>query len=138
MTYCLGILELISLPINRFRNKIAPNILNNTLKIPYFCSFASFLVVLLTPCFFNKPESPRDLTIFIIPSISSFEIINAAISNLRVSLCIHACAVAVIAVSPNGIKSRLANGISTFFSNEKPGFLMVLEIYLKIFLTDLF
>ena len=72
------------------------------------------------------------------PSISPFEIINAGISNQRVSLCIHARSVDVIALNPNGIKSRLANGLSEFFSNEKPGFLMVLEFYLKIFVTDLF
>ena len=45
------------------------------LKDPTFHSFASFLIVLLTP-FTNKPRSSRDLIIFIISSISSFEIIN--------------------------------------------------------------
>ena len=44
------------------------------LRNPPFCSFASFLIVSLTP-FINKPDSLRDLTIFMISSISLFEII---------------------------------------------------------------
>ena len=39
---------IVRLPINSFPNKLAP-------KVP-FCSFASFLVVSLTP-FTNKPEA---------------------------------------------------------------------------------
>ena len=38
-------------------------------------SLASFSFVLLIP-FINEPESPRDLIIFVISSISSFQIIN--------------------------------------------------------------
>ena len=38
-------------------------------------SLASFSFVLLIP-FINEPESPRDLIIFVISSISSLQIIN--------------------------------------------------------------
>ena len=52
-------------PVNRFPK----------LRNPPFCSFDSFLIVLLTP-FSNKQDYSSDLTIFIISFISSFEIIN--------------------------------------------------------------
>ena len=41
--------------VNRSPSKLAPNVPNNILKIPPFCSFVSFLIVFVTP--FNKtPE----------------------------------------------------------------------------------
>ena len=51
---------------------------NNISRNPAFCSFASFLIVLLTP-FISKPDYSRDLIIFMISFISSFEIINIAV-----------------------------------------------------------
>ena len=69
-----------SLPVNRFPNKLAPKVSNNIhniLRNLPFCSFSSFLIVLLAP-FIYKPDSLRDLTIFIISFISSFEVINVA------------------------------------------------------------
>ena len=54
----------ISFPANRFPNKLAPKVPYNMLKNPHFCSFVSFLIVLVTP--FNKIlESSRAWTIFI-------------------------------------------------------------------------
>ena len=47
------------LPANRFPNKPAPNVTSNILKTTLFCSFASFLIVSLTP-FINKPDSSGD------------------------------------------------------------------------------
>ena len=42
-------------PVNRFPNKLAPNIPSNILKNPPLCSLVSFSIVLVTP--FNKiPE----------------------------------------------------------------------------------
>ena len=48
------------------------------LRNPPFCSFASILIVSLTR-FINKPDSARDLTTFMISSISLFEIIGAIV-----------------------------------------------------------
>ena len=49
-------------PVKRFPNKLAPNMPNNILRNPPFCSFTSFLTVLVTLSN-NKPESSRDFTI---------------------------------------------------------------------------
>ena len=42
-------------PVNKFLNKLAPNVPSNILKNPPLCSLVSFSIVLVTP--FNKiPE----------------------------------------------------------------------------------
>ena len=61
--------------VDRFPNKVAPNVPYNILRNPLFCSFASFLIFSVTS-FINQPDSSRNSIIFIIPFISSFEIIN--------------------------------------------------------------
>ena len=66
------------LPANIFPNRLAPNVPNNILRNPPFCSLASFLIVSLTPSN-NNPESSRDLTIFKMSSSSSFEIIQGVL-----------------------------------------------------------
>ena len=48
---------------------------------PPFCSFASFLTVSLAS-FINNSDSLRDLTIYIMSSISSFEVINVVAPDL--------------------------------------------------------
>ena len=48
------------LPGNRFSNKLAFKVSNNIPRNPLLCSFASFLIVLLTP-FINKQDSSSDL-----------------------------------------------------------------------------
>ena len=63
---------------NIFANKLATNVPNNLLRNPLFCFFVSFLIVSLTPSN-NNTESSRDLTIFIVSSISSFDIINVVL-----------------------------------------------------------
>ena len=103
-----------SLPVNRFPNKLAPILPNNKLRNPPFCLFASFLIVSLTP-FINEPDSSRDLTNFMIPFISSFEIINVVVPDPNFFLWIAASVAAAAAVNPNGIKRLLANGLNTFF-----------------------
>ena len=85
------------------------------------CIFASFLIVLLTP-FINKPDSLRDLTTFIISSISSFEIINVVTADAKIFFSIPASATDAAAVNSNGIKALLANDLSTFFAKGKPVF----------------
>ena len=44
---------IVSWPVNRFPNKLAPKVPNNIRIKPPFYSFASFLIVLLMP-FINK------------------------------------------------------------------------------------
>ena len=66
----------IRLPVKRFPNKLAANVPNNILRNAVFCSFTSFYTVSVTP-FNDKPESSRDFTILMMPSISSFDIISA-------------------------------------------------------------
>ena len=68
-------------PVNALPNKLAANVSNGIGKNPPFCFFHSFLIVLLIP-FMSNPDSSRDLTILIVSSISSFEIINAVITDL--------------------------------------------------------
>ena len=80
--------------------------------------FASFLIVSITP-FINKLNSSRDLTICIISSTSSFEIIDVAIPDPKTYLCTPASTADAATINPNGIKTLLANGVSTFFINGK-------------------
>ena len=46
-------------PVNRFPNKLAPNVPINVPRNPPFSSFALFLIVSLKP-FINKPDTLRD------------------------------------------------------------------------------
>ena len=102
------------LPVNAFPNIVVTNVPNNVERDPSFCSFASSLIVFRIP-FITNPNYSTDLTIFIITSISSIEIINEVIQNfLRIG-----ASVAAAAVNPNEIKTLLANGVSTFFINGK-------------------
>ena len=48
-----------SLPAIRFSNKLAPNVPNNILRNPYFCSLALFSIVSQIP-YINKPNFFRD------------------------------------------------------------------------------
>ena len=74
------------LPVNRFPYKLAPNVSNKILTNPSFCSFASFLIVLLTS-FIKKTTSSWDQIIFMILifdifyDISLFEIISIVKSD---------------------------------------------------------
>ena len=113
---------IVSLTSNGFPNKLAPKITINLPRNPFYCYLTSFIVVLLTS-FINKPDSSRELTIFIIPFISWLEIINLfAKSEGRASdpnnfLWIAASDAA--AANPNGIKMFLANGLSSFPKAEE-------------------
>ena len=65
-------------PVKRFPNKDAPKVPNSINKKPPFCSFVSFLIVLLTP--FNKIfESSKTLKIFKTSFISTFEIVKVSL-----------------------------------------------------------
>ena len=76
---------IVSLPVNIFTNKLAPNVPNNILRNQHFCSFASYLNVLITP-FIDKPDSSRVLTILMISFISSFETINVVVPDPNIFL----------------------------------------------------
>ena len=73
---------IVPLPVNRFPNKLAPNVPNNILRSATFCSFASFLIVSLTH-YMNKLDSSSDLTFFMISLIFSFEIIRAVVRGAK-------------------------------------------------------
>ena len=90
--------------LNRFPIKLVLNAPRKMLRNPQFCTFFS-----------------RDLIIFMISSISSFEIINAVIPNPKMFFW-KAVSVPDAAVNPNGIKSLLANGFSSFFIKREPVF----------------
>ena len=82
---CPLLVHIAPLPVNRFPNKLTPNVPNKILKNPPFCYFASFLTVSLMP-FTNKPDSSSDLTIFILSFISSFKIINVDVPDPNIFL----------------------------------------------------
>ena len=125
------------LPINKFPNKLAPKVPNNIMRNPPFCSFASFLIVRLTP-FVNEPDYSILFFIrfFIISLFSSFMIINAVLLEAKsegrpvpntflwiAAFVAYAVFVAyTAAVNPNGIKIVLANGSSVFLTKVDPVF----------------
>ena len=88
------------------------------------CSFAPFLIVLLTP-FINKPGCSRDLIIFMISFKSSFENTYIAVPNptfFVVVFWVAASLADATVVNPNDIKTVLANGSSNFPIKGKPVF----------------
>ena len=117
------------LPVNRFPNKLAPKVSYNIPRNRPSCSVASLLIVLIT-LFTNKPDSSSDLTIFIMSLISSLEFINAvclaksegSVPDPNIFLWIAASTADADAVNPNGIKTLLASGLSTFFIKDDPVF----------------
>ena len=94
------------------------NFPNNIWRNHAFCYFASFLIA---------SDSSSDLTIFIICSISSFEIINAAVCEAKhegwpdpeIFFWIAASAADIPADNSNGIKTLLASERGTLFINGK-------------------
>ena len=70
--------------------------------------------------------------------ISTFEIINVVILGPKILFLKAASVIIAAAVNPNGIKTLLANSVSTFFLKGKPVLVMDLKVYLKILLIVLF
>ena len=97
--------------VNRFPNKLAPNVAHNILRNPPFCRFASFLIVSLTH-FINKLDYSRDLITFIMSFISLLESVYVILPHPNMYLSIAASVAA--AVNPNDIKTLLPIGLSTF------------------------
>ena len=67
--------------------------------------------------FINKPDSSCDFTIFIMSFISSFKKPDS-----NIFLWIAASVANAATVNPNGIKTLLANGLSTFHIKGNPVF----------------
>ena len=55
-------------------------------------------------------------------SISLFDIINVVVHEPKIFLCIPASAPDAAAVNPYGIKTLLADGLITYFTNGNPVF----------------
>ena len=94
------------------------------------------LTVSVTP-FNNKPESSRDFTISMMPSISLIDIISVVVllwPDPNIFLCVPASAADAAAVNPKGIKTLLANGLITFLLMVILFLVMGQVIYLKILL----
>ena len=102
------------MPVNRSPNKPATNVPNNKLKNQSFCSLASFSIALPTP-FNNNPDFSREITIFRIPYIFSFETINVVVPEQSNFFWMVVSVADATAANPNGIKTSLANSVSAFF-----------------------
>ena len=68
--------------LNALPNKLAANVPNNIGRSLPFCSFVSFLIFALI-YFTSNPDSSNYLTIFVISSILSFEIINTIVCEAK-------------------------------------------------------
>ena len=66
--------------------------------------------------------------------ISSFNIISVVVPEPKTFLCIPASASDSAAVNSNGIKTLLANGLITFFTNGNTAFNNGQEVYQEILL----
>ena len=75
----------------------------------------------MTP-FINKPDSSNDSTLFLISIISSFVIINIVLPDPNIFLWIDVSVADVDVVNPNGVKTLLANDLSTSFVKGNPIF----------------
>ena len=107
---------IVSLPINRFLNKLAPNVTNSILRNPLFWSFASFFIV--SPMLFiNKLDSTLDQVL---------QIIEVVASDPNIFLWAVASVSYATAANPNGIKTLLANGQVHFL--VKPILLLVMVL----------
>ena len=109
------------LPVNKFPNILALNISNSLLKNPPFCSFASFLIVSLSP-FIIKPDSSSYICSFETINVVTCEAKHEGWPDQNIFLWIAASVADVAAVNPNGIKMLLANSLSKFHIKGNPVF----------------
>ena len=68
------------LAANRFPSKLALNVPNNIVRNTRLSFVALFLFFLLTS-FINKPDSSRDLVVYMISFISALEIVNIVLPD---------------------------------------------------------
>ena len=73
-------------------------------------------------CTFNKSDSLSNLIIIIRSFIFSSKIINVVIPDPNIFLWIAASVADAAAVNPNGNKTLVANGLSTFTIKRNPVF----------------
>ena len=85
------------------------------LKNPPFCSFVSFLIVLVT-LFSKILESSRAWTNFIMSFIYLFEVIKLVVPESCIFFWISASIAEAAAVIPDGAKTFFAKGIATFIN----------------------
>ena len=69
---------------------------------------------------------------------SAFEIVNVVVPDLWILFLIAASVADAAAVNPNGIKTLLADSLSMSFTNVKPVFCNVQEVYKEILLVYYF
>ena len=112
---------IVPLPVSRFLNKLATKVSKDILRNFTFCSYVSFLIALLM-LLIKSPDSSNDLITFRISFISLLEIINVVLPDPNIFLWIAASVADAAAVNPDGIKTLLANGLSTFLIKGKPVF----------------
>ena len=80
-----------------------------------------WLFILLLGCFpNNKPDITKDLTIFMISSIFSSEVMNAVVFDSKMFFWIAASVYDASVINLDSIKMVLANDVSRFFINGKP------------------
>ena len=77
-----------------------------------FCYFVLFLIPSLIHFITNR-DSSNDVTILIIFSISSFEIITAAVPDPWIFFWIGTSSADIPSDNPDGVKTLLANVVST-------------------------
>ena len=97
-------------------------------RIPHFRYFTSFSFVLLA-LFMNKPNSSRNLTIFIKSSIALFEITNAVVTKSRIVSWISGSSADFAAANLNYFKILPPNDLSTFSLTVNHISLMIQEVY---------
>ena len=97
-------------------------------RISHFRYFASFSFVLLAP-FMNKPNSSRNLTIFIKSSISLFEISNAVVTKSRIISWIPGSSASFAAANLNYFKTLSPNDLNTFSLTVNYISLIIQEVY---------
>ena len=85
--------------------------------------------------FNNEPECSGDLTILIMPSIPSLDIISVAVPEPKICLHIPTSVADAVAVNLNGIKTLLANGLITFLLMVTLFLTMDQEVFQEILLV---
>ena len=107
---------------NKFPNKLGPSLLNSKLRNSQFFSFALFSIALQTP-FNNKLDSSKDLANYFDDILHlviwNYQFCSSKVMNFLLNSCVFA---EVVAVNSNGIKTLLANGLSTFLICSDPVF----------------
>ena len=108
-------------PFNRCSNRLGPTTPIKMLENLPFCHFYLFLILLLT-LFINRSDSSRGLTISMILSIASYDIIIVVILDPKICFYILASRVDAAVVSLNGIKTLLAYVLRATFIKGYPDF----------------